>query len=169
MGSVQDCSASAPAHVGATLRDAREGRGRTLAEIAAATNISIHVLEAIERGDLAQVPGGIFVRAHLRAFAVQVGANPEHILAAYRAQDETAWEDHALEELRIRCANRGARQRAAWLRPALLAAVLTLILYRMFFAGPADLPPANPAMKSVPAAAEPAPDRDVPVDQLNDA
>ena len=166
---VQDHPPPAFRHIGATLCDARERRGYTLREIATATNISIPVLEAIELGDLARVPGGIFVRAHLRAFASHVGVNPEQILAEYRAQEEIAWEDQALRELQLRCANRGARRRAVWVGPALLAAALTLILYHMILGGPADSPLVDPGTKSVPAADEPDPRRDVPVAQLSGA
>jgi cytoskeletal protein RodZ len=165
---VQDHPPSAFRHIGSTLREARERRGWTLRGIATATNIPIPVLEAVERGDLTRVPGGIFVRAHLRAFALQVGVDPEQILAEYRAHDEVAWEGQALRELQIRCANRGARHRGVWLGPALLAAALTLILYHMILGGPAE-PPIDPGIKSVPAADEPDRPRGAPVAQLNDA
>ena len=98
-----------------------------------------------------------------------MGVDPEQILAEYRAQEEIAWEDQALRELQLRCANRGARRRAVWVGPALLAAALTLILYHMILGGPADSPPVDPGMKSVPAADEPDRPGGCPVAQLNDA
>lgn len=163
--SVEDLSRPAFPDVGTTLREARARRGCTLHEISSATNISIRLLEAIERGDLARVPGGIFVRAHLRAYATQVGLNPEHIVTAYLAH-EIAREDDALRELRIRCANRGARRNASWIRPALLATLVSLIIYSMFFSGSAESPLVDPTIKSVPAADEPRPRSDIPVAQL---
>jgi cytoskeletal protein RodZ len=154
--------------VGTTLREARKRRGCTLQDISSATNISIRLLDGIERGDLARVPGGIFMRAHLRAYATQVGLNPEHIVTEYLAQHEIAREreDDALRELRIRCANRGGRRDASWIRPAFLATLVALIIYSMFFSGSAQSPLADPTIKSVPAADEPRPRRDVPVAQL---
>jgi hypothetical protein len=52
----------------------------TLAEIAGSTKIPLRMLEAIERNDLGRLPSGIFTRAHLRAFAVEVGLDPNDLL-----------------------------------------------------------------------------------------
>jgi cytoskeletal protein RodZ len=133
----------------------RDRRGCTLHDVSTATNIPIHVLKAIERSDFARVPGGIFVRAHLRAYATQVGLNPQHIVTEYLAQHRIPDEEDALGQLRIRCATRGSRRGASWIRPVLLAAALTLIIYNMFFSGSTNTPLADPVMKSVPAADEP--------------
>jgi transcriptional regulator with XRE-family HTH domain len=70
--------------VGATLRDARERRGVNLHEIAARTRISVRVLEALERNDISRLPGGIFSRAFVRAYAAEVGLDPEQVLARVR-------------------------------------------------------------------------------------
>src|SRR5947207_8924975 len=62
---------------GARLRDARERRGVSLRQIANATKISVGVLEALERNDISRLPGGIFGRAFVRAYASEVGLEPE--------------------------------------------------------------------------------------------
>jgi len=62
---------------GAGLREARELKGITLKEIASATKISISVLEALEQNDTSKLPGGIFSRAFIRAYANAVGLDPE--------------------------------------------------------------------------------------------
>ena len=62
---------------GRMLREARERRGVSLREIANATKISVRALEALERNDIKGLPGGIFTRAFVRSFAVQVGLDPE--------------------------------------------------------------------------------------------
>src|SRR4051795_2327447 len=62
---------------GQMLRDARERRGMTLRQIAAATKISVAVLEALERNDISKLPGGIFGRAFVRSYAIEVGLDPE--------------------------------------------------------------------------------------------
>ena len=59
--------------VGARLREAREKRGVSLRQIASNTRISVMSLEALERSDLSRLPGGIFTRAFIRAYAEQVG------------------------------------------------------------------------------------------------
>ena len=52
-------------------------KGITLNEIAAATKISISVLEALEQNDISRLPGGIFSRAFIRSYANAVGLDPE--------------------------------------------------------------------------------------------
>ncbi len=62
---------------GARLRRLREERGVTLRSIADTTKISVLTLEALERNDIRRLPGGIFSRAVVRAYAQEVGADPE--------------------------------------------------------------------------------------------
>jgi cytoskeleton protein RodZ len=65
------------ASFGARLKAAREERGVSLRQIAGATRISMTALEALEREDFSRLPGGIFSRAFIRAYAVEVGLDPE--------------------------------------------------------------------------------------------
>ena len=62
---------------GARLRAARESSGVTLRDIATRTRISLAYLEALERDDISKLPGGIFSRAFVRAYATEVGLDPE--------------------------------------------------------------------------------------------
>src|SRR4029078_146802 len=62
---------------GGRLRDARERRGVSLRQIANATKISVAVLQALERNDITKLPGGIFSRAFVRSYAIEVGLDPE--------------------------------------------------------------------------------------------
>jgi cytoskeleton protein RodZ len=62
---------------GGTLRLARERRGISLRQIAASTKISLAVLEALERNDISKLPGGIFSRAFVRSYAIEVGLDPD--------------------------------------------------------------------------------------------
>lgn len=62
---------------GSKLREARERKGVSLRDIANATKISIRALEALERNDISHLPGGIFSRSFVRAYAVQAGLNPD--------------------------------------------------------------------------------------------
>ena len=61
-----------PGDFGSRLRAARERRGITLRQIASSTKISVGVLEALERNDISRLPGGIFGRAFVRSYAVEV-------------------------------------------------------------------------------------------------
>ena len=63
--------------LGARLKEAREAKGVSLREIATATKISVVTLEALERHDYGRLPGGIFSRAFVRAYALAVGVEPE--------------------------------------------------------------------------------------------
>jgi len=65
---------------GGRLREARERRGMSLRQIANATKISVAVLEALERNDVSRLPGGIFGRAFVRSYAVEVGLDPERTI-----------------------------------------------------------------------------------------
>ncbi|MDP9323375.1 MAG: DUF4115 domain-containing protein [Acidobacteriota bacterium] len=62
---------------GGKLRLARERRGISLRQIAASTKISMAALEALERNDISKLPGGIFSKAFVRSYAVEVGLDPD--------------------------------------------------------------------------------------------
>jgi cytoskeletal protein RodZ len=62
---------------GGRMRRLREARGVTLRDISSATNISVAQLEALERNDMKRLPGGIFRRGIVRAYAQQVGEDPD--------------------------------------------------------------------------------------------
>jgi len=71
------------ASFGENLRREREMRGVTLQEISAATKISVRFLQALEKEDFGQIPGGIFTRSFIRAYAKYLGLDEEHVLAEY--------------------------------------------------------------------------------------
>src|SRR5215472_5100529 len=71
---------------GRKLREARERRGISLRQIASATKISVSALEALERNDISRLPGGIFSRAFVRSYAVEVGLDPETTIQEFIAQ-----------------------------------------------------------------------------------
>ncbi len=71
---------------GTQLRRQREARGVSLRRIADATKISVGVLDALERNDISRLPGGIFSRAFVRSYAVEVGLNPEETVRDFMIQ-----------------------------------------------------------------------------------
>lgn len=75
---------------GTALKKARESRGMSLQQVAASTKISVAVLEALERGDFPRLPGGIFSRAFVRSYALEVGVNPDEVVAQFVAELEAA-------------------------------------------------------------------------------
>lgn len=68
---------------GTFLRKARERRGMSLQQVAATTKISARVLGALEQNDPSKLPGGIFARAFVRAYAREVGLDPEATVARF--------------------------------------------------------------------------------------
>jgi cytoskeletal protein RodZ len=75
-----------PGEFGTRLREARERKGIPLRQIANVTKISMTVLEALERNDVSRLPGGIFSRAFVRSYAVEVGLDPEATIQDFVAQ-----------------------------------------------------------------------------------
>src|SRR5258706_9723158 len=75
-----------PGDFGTKLRAAREQRGITLRQIASSTKISVGVLEALERNDISRLPGGIFGRAFVRSYAIEVGLDPDDVIEQFMAQ-----------------------------------------------------------------------------------
>lgn len=63
--------------IGGRLRAARRARGLTLHDVAGTTKISIRTLQAIELNQLDSLPGGLFRKAYVRAFAAAVGLDPD--------------------------------------------------------------------------------------------
>jgi cytoskeletal protein RodZ len=74
---------------GEFLRRARERRGLTLQQIAQGTKIPLRHLNALERDEFAALPGGMYRRAEVRAYADAVGLDRNVALA---------WLDRALEQ-----------------------------------------------------------------------
>jgi cytoskeleton protein RodZ len=68
---------------GGKLRQARERRGISLRQIAASTKISAAALDALERNDISKLPGGIFSRAFVRSYAVEVGLDPDETVKEF--------------------------------------------------------------------------------------
>ena len=71
------------ATIGEQLRLAREERGIPLREISDQTRISVHYLEAIETNDYKRLPGGIFNRSFVKAYARYVGYDEKEAVEAY--------------------------------------------------------------------------------------
>lgn len=71
------------ATIGEQLRLAREERGIPLREISDQTRISVRYLEAIESNDYKRLPGGIFNRSFVRAYARYVGYDEKQAIEGY--------------------------------------------------------------------------------------
>lgn len=80
---------------GEELRKQRELRQITLQEIAGVTKVKLRFLEALERDDFDALPGGLFTRGFIRAYADHVGLDPEATVNAYLYEiGQARTEDH---------------------------------------------------------------------------
>jgi cytoskeleton protein RodZ len=68
---------------GEELRRERELREISLREISEATKISLRYLDALERNDFRHLPGGVFNKGFVRAYAQYIGVDPESMVNAY--------------------------------------------------------------------------------------
>jgi cytoskeleton protein RodZ len=73
---------------GDRLRREREMRGITLDEIAESTKISRRHLESLEKEDFESLPGGIFNKGFVRAYARYLGIDEDQAVADYSANSD---------------------------------------------------------------------------------
>ncbi len=123
---------------GARLKAARESRGRSLRDIAGTTKISVAALDAVERNDFSKLPGGIFGRAFIRAYAIEVGLDPDATVKDFIAEvemhernaarkvrtPEVTLEDQAFLERQ--------RQAARLLRVGIVALILAIVAFAIW-------------------------------------
>lgn len=84
---------------GEGLRREREMRNISLDEIAATTKIGTRLLRALEEEQFDLLPGGIFNKGYVRAYAKYVGIDEEKAIAGYlQAAQEAAPGGHAVAD-----------------------------------------------------------------------
>jgi cytoskeletal protein RodZ len=79
--------------LGEDLKRRREERGISLSDIAEATRIGTRFLRAIETDKYSVLPGGIFTRSFIRAYAREVGMSEEEAVSRYHLQVTGALEE----------------------------------------------------------------------------
>src|SRR5258708_1756797 len=111
---------------GERLRRERELRGITLDEISGSTKISKRHLQALEEEDFDALPGGIFNKGFVRAYARYVGIDEEQAVTDYIAADNEQEPAEARFPLEVhKPVNLNPRRSYA---PIILALVALLIL-----------------------------------------
>lgn len=70
---------------GARLKEQREKRGITLEQISKSTKIGTRFLEALEEDHFERLPGGIFNKGFVKAYARSVGLDPDQAVIDYLA------------------------------------------------------------------------------------
>src|SRR5512144_954628 len=77
--------------IGRYLKRTREARAMSVEEISRATRIPAASIEEIEAGHFDGLPGEVFVRGFLRAYARAVSLSVDEVLARYTASRRVAW------------------------------------------------------------------------------
>jgi len=123
---------------GTQLRQERERRGLTLEQIAETTRINPRYLKALEADDLSKLPGSVFNKGYVRAYAVAIGADPDPLIEAYSGEERAQQaagrieRQDALEDL-AQVARRSGGSRAettakGWMGPALVVVGLLVVI-----------------------------------------
>ena len=87
------CNADNPLH------RARLQRGIGLSRVAALTLLSPPILDKIDEGRFAELPGGLYARSYVRAFASAVGLDPEETVRELAERLPPAGDPFALLEV----------------------------------------------------------------------
>lgn len=69
--------------LGLALRAQREATGRSLRDVADVTKLGVRTLDALEKNQVDRLPPGIFRRSVVRAYAKEIGLDPEATLLAF--------------------------------------------------------------------------------------
>jgi transcriptional regulator with XRE-family HTH domain len=129
------------ASFGDSLRRERELRQITLREISEATKINHRYLEALERNDFRHLPGGVFNKGFVRAYAQYVGIDPDRMVLSYLEEErrqagpagavQEAPKETKTRAFSVRRTGRGKTRRLAWWSTAALgiAAIVLAVAF----------------------------------------
>ncbi|HWP09358.1 MAG TPA: helix-turn-helix domain-containing protein [Polyangiaceae bacterium] len=110
--------------VGQHLKGLREAKRMSLAEVSRTTRVPVASVERIEADRFDELPGEVFVRGFLRAYARALEVSPDDVLARYTASRRVVW----VTPLPITSPVRPARSRRFGVA---IAFVLLLILFTL--------------------------------------
>jgi cytoskeletal protein RodZ len=77
--------------IGRYLKRTREARAMSVEEISRATRIPVASIDKIEADHFDDLPGEVFVRGFLKAYARAVSLSVDDVLARYTASRRVAW------------------------------------------------------------------------------
>jgi cytoskeleton protein RodZ len=159
--------------VGTYLRELRQRRGVSLAEIARTTRVAPRYLESLEADAFEALPSPVFTRGFIRAYCQALDQSPDEALAAYEVRDgRTPPPATARPSAPPRTTDADPRGRGAVLVSFVLLVVLGMALFavalvihprergeRASAIGPTDSqtarPPSAPAAPSMSTSASP--------------
>ena len=134
-GRARAAAAGSGGSLGEQLRAARQQRGISLREISDQTRIAMRYLEAIEADDYKQLPGGIFNRSFIKAYARIIRFDEEAALEAYastaREHGETP-DEVATSPTRSRIYLDGETARSPFITGLLTVVILGVLILLVF-------------------------------------
>jgi len=83
---------------GEDLKREREVRKISLREIAESTKINARYLDALEKNDFKRLPGGVFNKGFVRAYAQHIGVDDEAMVNAYLLEEQAQGDDSPASE-----------------------------------------------------------------------
>jgi len=120
------------AGIGEKLRLERETRGIALRDISENTRIAMRYLEAIEGDDYRRLPGGIFNRSFIRAYAKFIGFDEETAIEEYtrtlRDQGESSEDEPPKPFRSLVYTDDSATQTRSPLKTLMLAIIILALL-----------------------------------------
>jgi cytoskeletal protein RodZ len=115
--------------VGTTLRQRRETKRMSLAEVARVTRIPLSTLEAIEQDHFDDLPGEVFVKGFLKSYAQTLGLVADDVVARYAASRRIGGAD--MNPLPVASPVQAAREGQSRRFGVAIALVLLLILFTL--------------------------------------
>jgi cytoskeleton protein RodZ len=152
--------------LGARLKREREKQNLSLEEVASATKIASRMLKALEDNQFEKLPGGIFNKGFVRAYATHLGLNGDQAVADYLTATGGGPAPKPAEVVLAELATRAVETRAREKRPAKeipwgrLAILLLLVALGFTIWGSYSnrgTAPAATAARPAPTAPKPAP------------
>lgn len=122
------------AEIGKDLREAREGRGRTVEEVASQTRMKASHLRAIEEGDESSLPEPVYVKSFIRKYAQAVGLPGDELANQY-------WETKPLPPPPVQ---KREISLPWWLFPWIIAILLIGVVIYFLAVAPRSVPEAGP-------------------------
>lgn len=126
-----------PGFVGQQLRKSREAAGLSVTQVADSQHLRPSIIQAIESGDYQQIDSELFLKGYVRAYANQVGLDPNRLmtlldeeLEPLRRRREESIEANPLHDIEQRKLQK--KRIARGVMAALLVVALVLIGLRIY-------------------------------------
>jgi cytoskeletal protein RodZ len=138
-------------NLGSFLKLERERRGMSAVELSRVTRIPLASLEAIECDRFDELPGEVFVRGFLKAYAQAVGLVPDEVVARYTSSRRIAYVTPLPVQTPLQAAREGQGRRfGVAIAFVLLLILLSLALSIVLKPRGRDMPPELSSRSSLP-------------------